>query len=67
MRLVVRLKPITLLFTLTTVVYTIRTNQTHGTFLGVPFEFWPLTPRRLRELWWNLEDDRILTPHVFGV
>jgi hypothetical protein len=33
----------------------------------VPYEFRPPTLARVRERWWNPEDDRVLTEHVFGV
>ena len=49
------------------VVYAIRTKQSHGTFLRVPFEFRVPTVRRLRERLWNPEDGRLFTPQVFGV
>ena len=62
-----KLRAATLLFTLATLVYAYRTRQSHGTFLRVPFEFRFPTPQRVRERWWNAADDRILTPHVFGV
>lgn len=40
----------------------------HGTLLGfIPYEFRPPTPARVRERFWNPDDERILTPHVFGV
>jgi hypothetical protein len=39
----------------------------HGQVLFVPYDFRPLTPARIRERWWNPEDPRVLTPHVFGV
>ena len=55
------------LFTLAAVIYAARTNKSHGNFLGVPFEFrFPTVPRVL-DRWWNPEDPRVLTPHVFGV
>ena len=38
----------------------------HGQILFVPYDFRPLTPARIRERWWNPEDPRLLTPHVFG-
>ena len=67
MRFVRRRQVFTALFTLATVIYAIRTNRSHGTFLRVPFEFRLPTPRRIKERWWNPEDDRWFTPHVFGV
>jgi hypothetical protein len=38
-----------------------------GQVLGVPYDFRPPTGKRLKERWWNPEDPRLLTPHVFGV
>ena len=55
------------LFTVATVVYAARTKRSHGTFLGVPFEFRVPTVRRLRDRWWNPGDPRIVTPHVLGI
>jgi hypothetical protein len=40
----------------------------HGLVAGVvPYEFRPPTLARVRERWWNPQDDRLLTEHVFGV
>ena len=40
----------------------------HGRIAGlVPYEFRPPTFARVRERWWNKDDDRVLTDHVFGV
>ena len=38
-----------------------------GRILFVPYDLRPLTPARIRERWWNADDPRLLTPHVFGV
>ena len=38
----------------------------HGQVLFVPYDLRPLTLARVRERWWNPEDPRLLTPHVFG-
>jgi hypothetical protein len=40
----------------------------HGEVAGmVPYDFrWP-TLTRVRERWWNPDDPRLFTPHVFGV
>ena len=54
-------------FTVATIVHAATTKQSHGKFLGVPFEFRFPTVKRVRERWWNREDPRIFTPHVFGV
>jgi Family of unknown function (DUF5808) len=40
----------------------------HGSIAGlVPYEFRPPPIARVRERWWNPDDDRVLTEHVFGV
>jgi uncharacterized membrane protein len=67
MRLTSRWRIVTTVFTVATVVYAIRSRQSHGTFVGVPFEFRVPTLGRFRQRWWNPEDARIFTPHVFGV
>ena len=33
----------------------------------VPYDFRPPTLARVRERWWNPDDERLLTEHVFGV
>lgn len=38
-----------------------------GKVAGVPYDFRLPTPARVKERWWNPEDERLLTPHVFGV
>jgi hypothetical protein len=43
-------------------------REWHGDLAGViPYEFRAPTLARVRERWWNPDDPRILTPHVFGV
>lgn len=54
-------------FTVATVVYAIKTKQSHGRFVGVPFEFRVPTVKRIRKRWWNRDDPRLFTEHVFGV
>ncbi len=61
------LRVVTSMVSVGAVVYALRTRQTHGTFLFVPFEFRVPTLDRFRERWWNPDDELILTPHVFGV
>ena len=40
----------------------------HGRLAGVvPYDLRPPTLARMRQRWWNPEDERLLTPHVFGV
>lgn len=38
-----------------------------GDVFGVPYDFRPPTLDRVLERWWNPNDERIFTPHVFGV
>jgi len=37
-----------------------------GTLLGIPYNFEPPTPSRVRQTIWNLSSDRLLAPHVYG-
>ena len=40
----------------------------HGRLFGVvPYELRPPTVARVRERWWNPDDERFLTEHVFGI
>ena len=38
-----------------------------GNVACVPYDLRPPTLSRVRERWWNPEDPRLFTPHVFGV
>ena len=67
MRLVSRLRKLTSLFAVVTIVYALKTRQSHGRFLRVPFEFRVPTPQRIRQRLWNPEDESIVTPQAFGV
>jgi hypothetical protein len=42
-------------------------RQWNGRIGVVPYDFRLPTPQRLRERWWNPDDERILVPQVFGV
>jgi hypothetical protein len=33
----------------------------------IPYDFRPPTPSRIRERYWNPDDDRLLVPQLFGV
>lgn len=39
----------------------------HGTLGFVPYDLRPPTPARIRDAWWNPEDERVFTPRAFGV
>ena len=39
----------------------------HGTIAGVPYDFRPPTPDKLRDTFWNKNTARVLVPHAFGV
>jgi hypothetical protein len=40
----------------------------HGTIAGlIPYDFRPPSLDRLRQAWWNPDDERIFTPHAFGI
>ena len=55
------------LFAVITVVYALKTRQSHGRFLRVPFEFRVPTPQRIRQRLWNPDEESIVTPQAFGV
>ena len=67
MRLLSRFRIVTCLFAVATIIYAIRTKQSHGRFLRVPFEFRVPTPSRIRQRVWNPDDDSVVTPQAFGV
>ena len=62
-----KLRAIASIFTFGAVIYDVKTRQSHGTYLGVPFEFRVPTRRRFKERLWNPDDSRVFTPHLFGV
>ena len=37
-----------------------------GSLLGIPYNFEPLTPSRVKHTIWNPSSDRLLAPHVYG-
>ena len=47
-------------------VYAVRSGQPVGRFLGVPYDFRVPTADRIRDRFWNEDDERIFTPMVFG-
>ena len=61
------LRLVTTAFTVATIVYAIRTKQSSGRLLNVPYDFRFPTTQRVKERWWNPDDPRVFTPHVFGV
>lgn len=44
----------------------LRRGELEGTWLGVPYDLRPPTLDRLRQRFWNRDDPRLLTPHLFG-
>jgi hypothetical protein len=38
-----------------------------GMLLGIPYDFRPPTPERLRAALWNKDTSSIFVPHVFGL
>lgn len=54
-------------FTVAAIVYAIRTKQSSGRLLKVPYDFRFPTIKRVKERWWNPDDPRVFTPRVFGV
>ncbi|HEY8452419.1 MAG: DUF5808 domain-containing protein [Micromonosporaceae bacterium] len=39
----------------------------HGSVAGVPYDLRPPTVEKIRRAFWNPDDPRLFTPHVFGV
>src|SRR5690606_32332715 len=39
----------------------------HGQVAGVPYDFRPPTVEKVRRAFWNPDDPRLFTPHVFGM
>ena len=67
MRVLSRLRKLTSLFAVITVIYALKTRQSHGRFLRVPFEFRVPTPQRIRQRLWNPDEESMVTPQAFGV
>jgi len=67
MKILFRWSTIAAAFTVAAIVYAVRTKQSHGRFLRVPYDFRVPTLQRLKDRFWNPDDPRIFTPHVFGV
>jgi Family of unknown function (DUF5808) len=38
-----------------------------GTILGLPYDFRPPTPEKLRNTFWNKNTSKIFVPHAFGI
>ncbi|KOU52606.1 DUF5808 domain-containing protein [Streptomyces sp. WM6378] len=38
-----------------------------GRIVGLPYDFRPPTPGRLRREFWDPDNDALFTPHAFGV
>lgn len=39
----------------------------HGSVAGIPYDFRPPTVEKVRRAFWNPDDPRLFTPHVFGM
>lgn len=39
----------------------------HGSIIGLPYDFRPPTPERLRTEFWDPQNNALFTPHAFGV
>ena len=40
--------------------------EPQGHFAGIPYDWRPLTMKRVRARWWNPDDRRLFTPKSFG-
>ena len=67
MKPAINLRTLMTAFTDATIVCAIRSRQPAGKFLSVPYDFRVPTLERVRNRWWNPDDPRLFTPHVFGV
>jgi hypothetical protein len=56
-----------LLFTVATVAYSIKSNKSHGRFLGVPFDWRATSLGAVARKLWNPSDARLFTPTIFGI
>ena len=55
------------LLTAAAIIKAVRTKEPTGTILGIPYDLKLPTPSKIRKRFWNPEDPRIFTPHLFGV
>ena len=67
MRHLLNFRTLFVALTVGALVYAVRSGQPAGRFLGVPYDFRVPTADRVRERFWNEDDDRIFMPMVFGV
>ena len=67
MRSLFRWRTIATALAVATIAYAVRTRQSHGRFLRVPYDFRVPTLQRLKDRFWNPDDPTIFTPRVFGV
>ena len=67
MGLLARFKATIPIVTVAVAIYALCTGRSHGVVMGLPFDFRVPTPARVKKRWWNDDDPRLFTPHVFGV
>jgi hypothetical protein len=62
------LRVVGLALTAAAVVDALRSRRIHGEAIGfVPYDFRPPSAKRVRRSLWSPDDDRLITPAVFGV
>ena len=66
MRTSTKIKTAVVLFNLAAAVHAARTGRATGRFLAVPYDFTMPTPAKVRDRFWNEEDQTVITPPVFG-
>ncbi len=66
MRTSTKIKAAVVLFNLAAAVHAARTGRATGRFLGVPYDFTMPTPQKVRDRFWNEENQTIVTPPLFG-
>ena len=66
-RLGSKTKAALILFAAATAVYAVGTRQSHGRFMGVPFDWRVPDFATVRKRVWNASDDRLFSPTIFGI
>ena len=66
MRTSTKIKAAVVLFNLAAAVHAARTGRATGRFLAVPYDFTMPTPQKVRDRFWNEENQTIVTPPLFG-
>jgi len=66
MRTSTKIKAAVVLFNLAAALHAARAGRATGRFLAVPYDFTMPTPGRVRDRFWNQQDQTVITPPLFG-